>query len=258
MTATDPCLLFALGRESRGFRRSVHARRRVTEPPGRAHRCRLHGQSDGSSSSVLVIETGVGRQRIQKALDWLTAVPVLEARPYIPGVVISAGFSGALHEHVSVGDVVVATEVRDTDGTTWPVSWSLTAAPKKLQRGRLLTVDRLIADPDEKRSLGRQHDALAVDMETATVARMCSRHGIPFGCIRVISDDVHTPLAPQLDAIIVNGRVSFARLMLHLCRRPGLARELWRLDTHTRLAAARLGDALAEVLRAQIGTEPKP
>src|SRR5262249_49466348 len=51
-----------------------------------------------------------------------------------------------------------------------------------LHRGRLLTAARLAGDPEAKRALGRKHDAMAVDMETAALARLCAAAEVPFGC----------------------------------------------------------------------------
>src|SRR5262249_44188336 len=145
-------------------------------------------------------------------------------------------------------DIIVATEVVDEEGGSWPASWPGAIDSDIFRRGKLLTVSRTIADPEEKLALGQKYDALAVDMETAVVGRMCSERGIPFGCVRAISDDVHTLLSPDLDHVIVNGEVSLWRLVTRLLRRPWLAAELWRLAKHTRLAADRLAAALRQLI----------
>jgi nucleoside phosphorylase len=242
---TDPCLLFALRREYRGLRHDFPPHERVRSAPVRASFC------GPAWLSILVVETGIGEASMQQALDWLVQKPALGGVPYVPKLVISAGFSGALVDDLRVGDIIVASEVRGSDGTTWPVTWpgELTGTwQPPLHRGRLLGVNRVIADAAEKRALGRQHDAVAADMETAVVARMCSQHGLRFGCVRAISDDAGTCLSPHLAAAMVNGRISLCRLFLRLLRHPKLAAELWRLDRNTRHAAARLGTALGELL----------
>jgi adenosylhomocysteine nucleosidase len=194
----------------------------------------------------VVLETGIGAARTEKALSWLLGRPVLERGPYRPRLVLSAGFSGALQEGWQVGDVLVATEVADLEGHRWPVSWP--AADMPWPRGRLLTVPALIAGSRDKRQLGRDHEATAVDMETATVARLCGLHDVPLGCVRAISDDVHTSLSPRLACLLAGGRVSAWRLSAALLRSPHLVPELCRLARQTRLAAARLAGVLAEVL----------
>jgi hypothetical protein len=106
----------------------------------------------------------------------------------------------------------------------------------------------MVTDPGEKRALGERYGAAAVDMETAAVARACGRAGVPFGCVRAISDDVDTPLSPRLAALLAGGRVSPLRLLGQVARAPGLVGELWRLARQTRLAARQLGRALGELL----------
>jgi nucleoside phosphorylase len=232
----DLCILFAFRREAWPFVREFPIQKTFASAPCRTCLCGT------SEASILVLETGVGRQRMEQALAWLLT------RQQLPKLIISAGFSGALRDGLNIADIIVSTDVVDEDGGAWPASWPGAIASDTFRRGKLLTVSRTIAEPDEKLALGQKHDALAVDMETAIVARMCSERGIPFGCVRAISDDVHTPLSPDLEYVIVNGKVSPWRLLARLVRRPWFAAELWRLAKHTRLAADRLAAALGRLI----------
>jgi nucleoside phosphorylase len=242
----DPCILFCLRRESRPFFREFHPQQRFPGAPCWARFC------GPSWLTVLVLETGVGTVCSEKALNWLLAEPALGNVPYRPKLVLAAGFAGALHPERQVGDVILATEAVDTDGKSWPVTWPGTLPAGEwrppLHRGRILTAARLIASPDEKQALGRQFDAVAVDMETATLARLCSRRGVPFGCVRAVSDDCHTRLSPQIPALLSGGRLSPVRLVATLARYPGLTLDLWRLAKQTLLASQQLARALGELL----------
>ena len=42
----------------------------------------------------------------------------------------------------------------------------------------------------EKRALGVSHDALAVDMESHVAARVAKAYRLPFGIVRIVSDEV--------------------------------------------------------------------
>src|SRR5438034_1222368 len=101
--------------------------------------------------SVLVLETGVGRARTERALDWLLGRPLLGNVAYRPKVVLSVGFCGGLRDGLRTGDVVLATEVVDESGGRWPTTWpgELPAGrwDPPLHRGRLLTAARLAGDP---------------------------------------------------------------------------------------------------------------
>src|SRR5262249_25189349 len=148
--------------------------------------------------------------------------------------------------------VILATQVATLEGPCWPTTWPPELPPgpwhPPLHRGRLLTVPSLVSGPEEKRRLGQLSGALAVDMESASIARLCHQRQVPFGCVRVISDEVDTPLSPRLAALLHRGRVSPVRLMASLVRTPALAGEVWRLARDTRRAAERLAKALGELL----------
>ena len=242
----DPCVVFALGREARDFRREFRPHLAFPGGPCVAHFC------GPAWLSVLVVETGVGAERMAAALQWLLQGPLLDGVPYRPKVVLSAGYSGALQKTFRIGDILLATEVADLAGNLWPATWPLALPAEKwrplLHRGRLLTVSRLIATAEEKQRLGKQHEAAAVDMETAVVARLCSQHGVPFGCVRAISDELEGDLSHELVELVFEGRVAPGRLLAALARRPRLASQLWRLARHTRLASRNLGKALGELL----------
>jgi adenosylhomocysteine nucleosidase len=242
----DPCVLFALRREARPFLREFPPQQRF---PGAPCRTRFCGPV---WLTVLVAQTGVGPERTARALDWLLGKPRLVNVPYRPKLVLSAGFAGALQPGLLVGDLVLATEVVDENGKAWPCTWPATELRGRweppLRRGRLLTAAKIIEAPAVKRALGQKFDALAVDMESAAVAERCSREGVPFGCLRTVSDDVDTALSPRLAALLTGGGVSPWRVATGVLRSPGLAGELWRLAKHTRFAAGQLGKALGELL----------
>jgi adenosylhomocysteine nucleosidase len=198
------------------------------------------------------METGVGTGAAATALDWLLQGPKLGEVPYRPKLVLSAGFAGSLTAERRVGDVILATEVVDAEGGCWPVPWPGQLPPGEwrppLHRGRLLTVPRLVGTAADKAALGAKHQAVAVDMESAVVVQRCATAGVPFGCVRVISDDVQTSLSPKLLALLAGGRVSVWRLLAAVLGSPGMAAELWRLARDTRFAAGRLAVALGELL----------
>jgi nucleoside phosphorylase len=201
---------------------------------------------------VLVLVTGVGKRRASAAVNWVLGSPRLDNLAYRPKCILAAGFSGALTSSRKVGDIILATEIADGSGRVWPTTWpgELPAGQwrPQLHRGRVLTADSLVSDPGVKESLGRQHGALAVDMESAVVAESCARLGISFGCVRAISDEVATALSPQLLSIISGGRVAPLRALLAVASSPRLLGEMRHLAKQTRTAAEQLGKALGELL----------
>ncbi len=250
----DPCLVFALAREERPFRKHFSSRQALARHPG------FHHLSGPACPAVTTLITGVGQQRMRQALGWLLSQPAIGGHVYRPRSILSAGFSGALREDLRVGDLIVGTEVVDEDGRRWPVTaWQqvfnlldrprhVGILPPQLWRGPILTTARFVSRPEDKMAVADRHGTLAVDMESATVAELCHRQGVPFACLRVISDDVHTLLSEHLDTIVDNGQVMPWRLLKRLLRSPQLGVELWRLGRQTRIASQRLAEALWEWL----------
>jgi len=253
MVCNDPCVLFALGREGQSFRRRLRRQESFSQAPCWAT------FFTHASQRVLVVETGIGPEKADVALDWLLRRPRLGNVAYVPKLIIGAGFAGALQDHLHVGDVVLATEVVDSHGTAWPTTWR-ESEPLRVprHRGRILAVPHLVGDPSQKRTLGEKFQALAVDMESAALARRCHDERVPFVCIRAISDDVRTALSPRLVHLLGTGRVSPWRLLAALVRSPGLVRELWRLARATRVAHEQLANFLIELLGDRQSKEYQP
>jgi adenosylhomocysteine nucleosidase len=242
----DPCILFALRREARGFLREFRPQQRFPGAPCPARFC------GPSWLTVLVLETGIGAARTEAAVKWLLGQPEFGNVPYRPKLILSAGFCGALQDQSQVGDIILATEIADADGNLWPTTWPGELPPGEwrppLHRGRVLTVPSLVSSPEEKRNLGQRHEALAVDMEAVAVARLGGKQGIPFGCVRAVSDDVRTALSPKLVPLVATGRVSPLRTLAAVASSPRLGGELWRLAKQTQHASEQLGKALGELL----------
>jgi hypothetical protein len=227
------------------FFRRLRPRRRTLD--GSPLLAAFHG--DGSRT-VLLLETGAGAAAMENALVWLLSGPRIDGIPYRPTVIVSAGFSGAVISGLRVGDLVVAEDVCEGDGVCRPMTWPVVTIPYR--RGRLLTVANIIGSPDEKRRLGERSGAVAVDMETAVAARLCGEAGVPFGCLRAISDDVDASLSESLLALLQGGRVQPARLLAAVLRRPPLIAELIRLSAHTRKAAWELAVGLETLLGSDV------
>jgi len=235
-----PCILFALERERLFIHDTYCIDCEMRGGPCRGFLCAMNGQP------TLVIETGVGVERALRAVDWLLSHPVHEGRTYQPSVFLFAGFAGALASSLHVGDLILADEVIDMHGNRWQ---SPLPAPPGVRRGRLLTADRFIGEPAEKLALGEQHGALVVDMESAAFARRCHERGVPWACLRVVSDDVSVPFTTEVADLVEDGKVRLGRVVRLLLRKPWLLPKLLRLARQTRLAARRLADGVVQFLK---------
>jgi hopanoid-associated phosphorylase len=113
------------------------------------------------------------------------------------GGVVSFGLCGALDPALKVGDLVIGDSVADaavfydTDR-----SWAdrLVAALPTPARGRFAAAEQPVGAVAEKAALRTATGALAVDLESFTVARLARDFGVPFAVIRAVSDDARHAL----------------------------------------------------------------
>ena len=157
---------------------------------------------------------------------------------------ISTGFCGALDPQLRVADVVVATSIVGPD-RTYPALPVSSTAPH--HSGVVCSVDRVAQTAEEKRRL-RAGGAMVVEMEAAGVAARAQARGLPFYCIRVVTDLAGETMANDFNAALrADGHFDTMVILREALRRP-LARlpELCRLRRRSFRAARVLGDFIAD------------
>ena len=109
-----------------------------------------------------------------------------------PSAMVSVGYVGALDPALEVGQIFLARRVKRI-GEKVDYQGELPAFPNAegLAQGTLLTIDRVAQTRQEKGML-RQSGADAVDMEAYAVAGEAAKRGVPFYCVRVVSDHANT------------------------------------------------------------------
>jgi adenosylhomocysteine nucleosidase len=127
--------------------------------------------------------------------------------------VISTGWAGALREGFDAGSAygvsaVVCARTRERFAAATPKADCL-----------LVTSDR-VAGREEKRRLSEAFGAGLVDMEAAGLARLAARRGIPFHCVKGVSDGPADRM-PDLNGFIApDGRFRVGPFMLFAVLRP--------------------------------------
>ncbi len=155
--------------------------------------------------------------------------------------VISTGYCGALDAALRPSDVVICDRVIDADtDRSFRTADEFGAA--------CLSGDRVIQTSREKQLLRETTGASIVEMEAAGVAAEAQARGVPFHCIRVVTDtadeDIHLDLNAARDSA---GRFRTGRIAVMALRRPRLyIPELLKLNRRAREASERLGDYLAK------------
>jgi 4-hydroxy-3-methylbut-2-enyl diphosphate reductase len=192
---------------------SPHSSEQSPATPGRATfvaAMRLEALAIGGK----VLRTGMGHVRAHAAAQRLAAA--IE-----PGAaVVLAGISGGLDPALSPGEIVVATSVRDPDGEeldlaavdATTVATHLRAAGRSVHLGPIVSSKTLVHG--ERRAELARSGALAVDMESAWVARALPDHRLVI--VRLVADT-----AGNFAVGLVKGLVALRHVRAAIDRWPG-------------------------------------
>lgn len=196
------------------------------------------GRDDGRH--VVAAVTGMGTAAARAATETL-----LDAQPIDRVLVV--GIAGAVAPHLEIGSLVNPGVVVDA-GTG--MEYRPTSTGSGASRGAILTTDELIVDPHRLEELLRR-GIVAVDMETAAVAEVCSRRGVSWSVVRAISDRVGDP---RTDASVVglarpDGSADLPAVLRYLRRHPGRVAHLARLGRGAHAATQTAADAAMRSLR---------
>lgn len=201
---------------------------------------------DGQRSDALLIRAGVGHNATLKALQ------SLGESGEKPRLLCTTGFCGGLAEGVAVGDIVLAETVLDSAQPSAPCQIQppierdalrarLEQAGIRCHAGALISVREPVTQATAKRALGRQHNAVAVDMESFTVVTEGAQLAQHTLVLRAVSDAVDDELPAEVGEFLDEaGNVRVANVARFAARGPGNMKLLWGLKSRTDKAAASL------------------
>jgi adenosylhomocysteine nucleosidase len=203
---------------------------------------------DVSGEQLRLLRGGVGPISAARAAEQL-----LKATPP-PTVLCSSGFCGGLCDGVDVGDVIVADCIIAPDASVArtivdaqlvaAMRAALSEAKIRFHVGGIAGSASAVTGCDAKRALGQSCKAVAVDMETAAVARVASAAGVPVIALRVISDSVLDELPAEVGGFLnEEGNVRVGNVARFALRSPRNMKTLWQLKSRTDKAVASLSAA---------------
>ena len=245
----DVAVLFALGIEAGGMEDLLQGAIGIRGYGFAVRQGGLKGRH------VVVVRSGAGHQAARHATEAILA-------GHRPQWVISAGFAGGLRPQPARHDLVMADSLIDAEGHRLVID--LKVDPGALEQtprvhvGPLVTVDRVVRLPEEKRALGDQHQALAVDMESFAVAEACREHQVRFLAIRIISDAVGDALPRDVEALLAQQtRVAkLGAVVGAVWRRPSSVKDMWKLKEDALVASDRLAKFLASTIEQLVPLPP--
>lgn len=159
---------------------------------------------------------------------------------------ISFGLAGGLDPALRAGALLVPPVVL-LDDDVWHADPALMARLGGPTTGALYGGGQVVASAAAKAALHAGTGARAVDLESAAVARIATRHGLPFAVLRAVCDPAGRDLPPAaLLALDTSGRIGPLRVGVAVLSRPQDIPGLVRLG----IDAARARHALVTRVRA--------
>jgi nucleoside phosphorylase len=162
-----------------------------------------------------------------------------------PQLLIASGFCGGTSDELRPGDLLIADNASEP---TLLAKARMTLPNARI--GKIHSADRIIDPAADRYAIGREHGAVAVDMETETVARLCAAKSIPMLALRVVSDSPGAPFPapPNVLFDIEKQRTDFSRLLGYIARNPASALSLAQFSNQIAHTKTKLADALTAVI----------
>ena len=190
-------------------------------------------------TTVAVVQAGLAATAAARAAEALLA-------GHRPACVLAVGFAAALSDKLVKNEILLANHVVCTDGRQFKIDFAMDREAVQSQpalcMGKLLSVDDLPRDLDERKTLAAQHKALAADGESFAVLEVCSRAKVPAMVVRIIHEDFNEKLPADVKGTLAQGTTAgkLGAATAALFRRPSAAKDLWKIKENEIATADRL------------------
>ena len=245
------CILGAVRQEISGLKSRMHVEEQIRLGKSDLWRGTLEDQP------VILVRTGIGKKNAVASL-----LSVMDRFPL--RMILSIGYAGGLDPDLDVGDLLIADKILDVvsqpsdapSSASWTIDPDLVdrvmAVPvgqkAKAKRGTLLTVDQVVAHPEEKQKLYDQSGAMAVDMETSVLVQLAQEKAIPFLSIRAISDTANEELLDVSPFVSPDGEVSPLKAGWYVATHPSSLKFLNTIRQHASRATNVMTDFIFRLI----------
>lgn len=194
------------------------------------------GMGSSKANGVLIVVAGIGAAAAARA-----AAAAMEAGA---GALVSWGYAGGLAPDLTSGALVVPDRILCTDGSVfdtderWRAVLSARIAGQLTVRcATLLSSPLILADEECKSRHFRGSGAIAVDMESAAIARVARAWNVPFLAVRAVLDTSGEQLPRVIaDVIGPDGKLRWVQLWRDVARSPRTFQQLLALRSNYREA----------------------
>ena len=178
---------------------------------------------------LIAVHCGIGREPAARACQ-----VALEGGK--PDALVSIGWAGALSCGMKPG---LSHTVHQVVDASTGERYQTAAAKDGPAEIRLVTTKRIAMKAD-KRPLWDSYEAVLVDMEAATVARLARVHDIPFYCLKAVSDET-TEILPDMNPYLTrSGEFRMAAFVASVTARPKYWPALMRMGKNSSSGAVAL------------------
>lgn len=227
-TSTKVAIIAALAGELKPL---VHGWEHTAADGGTVYRSRVE------NLEVVAVHCGIGREPAARACQL-----AFEGRK--PDAIVSMGWAGALS--CGMKPALAHTVHLVVDAATGE-RYRTAATQDGPAVIRLVTTKRIALKAD-KRPLWDSYEAVLVDMEAATVARLARVHDIPFYCLKAVSDET-TELLPDMNPYLTrSGDFKTAAFVASVMARPKYWPALVRMGKNSSSGAVALSKGVHALL----------
>jgi adenosylhomocysteine nucleosidase len=210
---------------------------------------------DPHGVELFAVRSGRGLESALSAARWLVREGVT--------ALVCVGVAGGLHPGLRPGQLVLCEKVVEDQGAgkgsgAWEADGfgtelaytTLSAHGIRIRKGTVVTTKTAVLSARQKSLLYRKTQGLAVDMESAAVARAAAESNLPFLALRAVCDPQERTLDRGLaDCLDQGGRIQFFVLLKNLLLKPSLVSDLPPLTRDFALALSALRRAWQVLLR---------
>ena len=157
-------------------------------------------------------------------------------------MVLTIGWAGAIDSAIRPGEASALSTIIDAK-----TGERFELASGTSQSG-LVTAARVVDAREKARLKAAYAEAVMVDMEAATLARLAQMRGIPIACIKGVSDGVGAELPDFNPFISSAGQLRLLPFVAYLTLRPKYWKAIAELNRNSAKAAQAMCDLILELL----------
>ena len=237
-------ILAAVSEETAGIKHLMNIANRIRLGKSEAWLGKWQGKN------IVLVRTGVGKQRAAEAV-------LKTIEQFSPDRLLSIGYAGGLVSELQVSDLIIAERVVDVESSAeflpdqqWlQLAQNISVSENyKVISGKLVTANKVIHSPLDKKEFGERLSAHAVEMETSAIAKVAMDKNLPFLSVRAISDSVEQEILDSSSFLRRDGEISKLKAGWYVLTHPSSIASALSLRSQTQLATRTMTEFVLHLL----------